>query len=77
MFVEFQPDVFPKERRNTMLTRRAFLHSSSLTLAAMTSLDAFAAKPRIRHCFVEQENFERAPLESAELGFDCLSRLKA
>lgn len=32
---------------------------------------------RIRHCFVEQENFERAPLESVKLSFDYLSRLKA
>ncbi|WP_407351686.1 sugar phosphate isomerase/epimerase family protein [Luteimonas sp. R10] len=32
---------------------------------------------RIRHYFVEQENFERPPLESAKLSFDYLSRLKA
>jgi sugar phosphate isomerase/epimerase len=32
---------------------------------------------RIRHYFVEQENFERPPLESARLSFDYLSRLKA
>lgn len=32
---------------------------------------------RIRHYFVEQENFERAPLESAKLSFDYLRRLKA
>ncbi|MGH8079010.1 MAG: sugar phosphate isomerase/epimerase family protein [Lysobacter sp.] len=32
---------------------------------------------RIRHYFVEQENFERAPLESAKLSFDYVSRLKA
>lgn len=31
---------------------------------------------RIRHYFVEQENFERPPLESAKLSFDYLSRLK-
>ena len=32
---------------------------------------------RIRHYFVEQENFERAPLESVKLSFDYLSPLKA
>ncbi|MEZ0470176.1 sugar phosphate isomerase/epimerase family protein [Luteimonas salinilitoris] len=32
---------------------------------------------RIRHYFVEQENFERPPLESAKLSFDYLNRLKA
>ncbi|MBT2744913.1 MULTISPECIES: sugar phosphate isomerase/epimerase [unclassified Lysobacter] len=32
---------------------------------------------RIRHCFVEQENFERPALESAKLSFDYLSHLKA
>lgn len=32
---------------------------------------------RIRHYFVEQENFERAPLESVKLSFDYLSDLKA
>jgi sugar phosphate isomerase/epimerase len=32
---------------------------------------------RIRHYFVEQENFERPPLDSAKLSFDYLSRLKA
>jgi sugar phosphate isomerase/epimerase len=32
---------------------------------------------RIRHYFVEQENFERAPLQSVKLSFDYLSRLKA
>lgn len=32
---------------------------------------------RIRHYFVEQENFERAPLESVKLSFDYLSRLQA
>jgi sugar phosphate isomerase/epimerase len=32
---------------------------------------------RIRHYFVEQENFERAPLESVKLSFDYLRRLKA
>jgi sugar phosphate isomerase/epimerase len=32
---------------------------------------------RIGHYFVEQENFERAPLESVKLSFDYLSRLKA
>lgn len=32
---------------------------------------------RIHHYFVEQENFERAPLESAKLSFDYLSRLQA
>jgi len=31
---------------------------------------------RIRHYFVEQENFERAPLEAAKLSFDYLSHLK-
>lgn len=31
---------------------------------------------RIRHYFVEQENFVRPPLESAKLSFDYLSRLK-
>lgn len=31
---------------------------------------------RIRHYFVEQENFERAPLEAAKASFDYLSRLK-
>jgi len=38
----------------------------------------FAAmdRQRIRHYFVEQENFERAPLEAAKLSFDYLSRLK-
>ena len=32
---------------------------------------------RIRHYFVEQEIFERAPLESVKLSFDYLRRLKA
>ena len=32
---------------------------------------------RIGHYFVEQENFERAPLESVKLSFDYLSRLEA
>ncbi len=32
---------------------------------------------RIRHYFVEQENFERAPLEAAKRSFDYLSLLKA
>ena len=32
---------------------------------------------RIQHYFVEQENFERAPMESVKLSFDYLSRLKA
>lgn len=32
---------------------------------------------KIRHYFVEQEDFERAPLESAKLSFDYVSRLKA
>jgi sugar phosphate isomerase/epimerase len=32
---------------------------------------------RIRHYFVEQENFERPPLESVKLSFDYLSRLNA
>jgi sugar phosphate isomerase/epimerase len=32
---------------------------------------------RIRHYFVEQENFERAPLESVKLSFEYLRRLKA
>jgi sugar phosphate isomerase/epimerase len=31
---------------------------------------------RIRHYFVEQENFERPPLEAAKLSFDYLDRLK-
>lgn len=31
---------------------------------------------RIHHYFVEQENFERAPLEAVKLSFDYLSRLK-
>jgi sugar phosphate isomerase/epimerase len=32
---------------------------------------------RIRHYFVEQENFERPPMEAVKLSFDYLSRLKA
>lgn len=31
---------------------------------------------RIRHYFVEQENFERTPLAAAKISFDYLSRLK-
>ena len=37
-----------------------------------------AADPKhIQHCYVEQENFDRSPLESIRISFDYLSRLGA
>lgn len=41
------------------------------------ALFAAADPRRIQHCYVEQENFDRSPLESIRISFDYLSRLGA
>jgi sugar phosphate isomerase/epimerase len=40
-------------------------------------LFAATSAKQIRHYFVEQENFERSPLESVKISFDYLRKLGA
>ncbi len=64
-------------RKDALITNE--MHSQTIEVGAgkvdWRGLFAAANPERIRHYFVEQENFERSPLEAVKISFDYLQQL--